>query len=92
MSGQQPIMQCGECSILFIIPATQELRGRTYKLCPNRACHAPIRFSEAVMEAAISWAFMHIINHSGISEARRMNLRNIAESQMAEWDNIYRSF
>lgn len=83
--GFKPILQCGECSTLFIVAATQMFDGKVYELCPNPRCHGPISKCEPIVEAAVSWAFMHIIGNSGIPEVRRMHLRCIAESQMKPW-------
>jgi len=89
-SGLTPIRQCGECSTLFIQPATQAVAGKVYELCPNPNCNGPISKCEDIVEAAVSWQFMHIIGHSGIGETRRMHLRCLAESQMGPWHNSYR--
>ena len=86
----KPIFQCGECSILFQQFATVTVAGETHKICPNPSCHGPINLCEPVMNAAISWAFMHIIDHSGFGETQRMHLRCVAESQMEPWNPLYR--
>lgn len=89
-TGLKPIRQCGECSTLFIQPVTQPLAGKVYELCPNPQCHAPICRSEEIQHEAIWWLFNHVIQHSGMGETRRMNLRCIAESQMGPWRDSYR--
>lgn len=86
----KPMIQCGECSTLFLQFATQELKGHTYELCPNPQCHAPRNLCTPIVEPAVSWMFMHIISTSGIEETRRMHLRCIAESQMGPWNPLYR--
>lgn len=85
------VHQCGECSTLFLQPATMLLNGLVYELCPNPNCYGPIQFCVPIPESAVSWQFMHLIGHSGISEMRRMNLRLIAETQMGPWEFEYRS-
>lgn len=82
----EPIRQCGECSTLFLKPVILEDRP----VCPNPPCHAPIAKSDGIVEGAIGWAYRHILAHAGMSEAQRMHLRCLAESQMGPWDESYR--
>lgn len=86
----QPMWQCGECSTLFLKFATVELKGEIHKICPNPKCHGPINLCDNIVEPAVGWAFNHILEHSGIDETRRMNLRCIAEAQMGPWNDMYR--
>lgn len=84
--------RCNECGTLFIRWAFQELDGQGYDLCPNPRCHAPRNLCDPIMNEAIWWLFNHLIEHSGFDEVRRMNLREIAESQMEPWNPLYRLF
>jgi hypothetical protein len=85
----RPIFQCGECSTLFLRFDTQAVAGKIYELCPN--CAGPRAKCEVIQNSAIWWLFNHILLHSGMSETRRMILRDIAESAMGPWHDSYRS-
>ncbi len=93
MTQRPLIRQCGECSTLFLQSKLVVLSNphEVIDCCPNPRCETPVTKSEDVVEAAISWQFMHIIKHSGISETRRMTLRAIAEEQMGPWEFQFRS-
>ena len=88
--GMQPMNQCGECSTLFLKFATIELAGETHKICPNPNCHGPSSLCTPIVEDAVLWAYMHILAEGNIPWQRRKNLRAIAESQMGEWNPLYR--
>jgi len=92
MTANPLMIQCRECSTLFLQPATMVIDSKVYDLCPNPECYGPISTCVAIPEAAVSWQFMHIIGHSGISETRRGILRDIAEQSMGPWQFMYRSF
>lgn len=81
-----PIRQCNECSGLFLKPNKEG----DLEVCPNPSCHAPISKSNGIVEGAVGWAFRHILANGGMSEAWRMHLRCLAESQMGPWDESYR--
>lgn len=87
-----PIYQCLNCEIVFRVFATVELGGVTHELCPNPGCYGPIELCELLPNDAINRYFMHVIAHSGIDYIRRMNLREISESQMGPWDPAYRLY
>lgn len=91
MTDRSLIRQCANCSTLFLEFATMPVAGKIYEVCPNPACHGPNSICGTIPEAAVSWQFMHIIAHSGISERRRMTLRNLAELNMGPWQFEYRS-
>lgn len=94
MSGRSLIRQCGECSILFLQSIEIVLSNPRQSLdcCPNPRCLALASKSHELMEAAVSWQFMHIVRYSGFSETRRMNLRELAEAEMGPWEFQFRSF
>lgn len=94
MTQRSLIRQCGECSTLFLqaIQVTLSNPRQVIECCPHPRCQASASKAEDITETAISWQFMHILKYSGISEARRMNLRVLAESQMGPWEFEYRSF
>lgn len=86
--SRSPLMnQCGNCSTLFLQPSEVVIAGEVREACP--ACFSHI--FDSILESAVSWMFMHIILHSGIGEARRTNLRELAEGQMGQWEPRYRS-
>lgn len=87
MSDRSLMRQCGNCSTLYLQPSEAVIAGEVREACPN--CDSPI--FDTIVEAAVSWQFMHIIEHSGIGETRRMNLRCIAEAEMGPWQFEYRS-
>jgi hypothetical protein len=91
MSDRSLMRQCGNCSTLFLEFDEVAVAGKVYEICPNPNCHGPSNICSTIPEAAVSWQFMHIIAHSGISERRRTTLRNLAESSMGPWEFEYRS-
>ena len=91
MTDRSLVRQCGECSTLFLEPGIVTIADKVHELCPNPNCYGPISLCQPIPEAAVSWAFMHIIAHSGISETRRTNRRELAESQMGPGQFAYRA-
>lgn len=94
MTKRSLIRQCGECSTLFLQSVEIQLSNPSESIdcCPNPRCETLVSKSHELMEAAVSWQFMHIIKHSGFTETRRMNLRVLAEAEMGPWEFQYRSF
>jgi hypothetical protein len=82
------LLLCAHCDIIFLQPKMVIYPGGHSELgCPN--CLAPELDHDPLTDQTISTLFISIIGDA-FSETRRMNLRNIAESQMGPYNPLSR--
>lgn len=82
-----PIYQCAACDIIFQQPKERHYLGDIVEVCPR--CNSEALDWDIMGDEVINTIFWVIIGES-FSETRRMNLRSIAEAQMAPYNRLTR--
>lgn len=79
-----PMFQCLDCETIFSRPDTMVIFGKRTEACP--LCLGPDDEFDPLPNAVVRGLFWHLVSHC-FTEERRINLRMIAEGQMAPLDS-----